>query len=196
MEIGRIINDKASDYTHMLYEDDYSESSLPTLIIGWEKVKTIFGDSVSIRKNEVSEGVFWCFSREERRSDYEACLDEFNKYCVTKYCERFSYFHMDLFCDSKKKVHKILREIYKNEGYFTISPTQMLYVYFNNIIIGVNLNQLYYVGIDNSKVMSKLKGINFKFLYYSEIFKIGGLPKLNNKRYNKFKPIFNTHMNA
>ena len=103
---------------------------------------------------------------------------------------------MDLICDSRKKVRKIIREIYKNEGHFTISNNQMLYIYFNKIIIGIDLNQLYYIGIDNSKIMSKLKGSSYKFLYYSEIFKIGGLPKLNNKKYNKFKPLFNLHMNA
>ena len=196
MEIGIIVNDDSNSYSHMRYEEGYSKDSLPTLIVGWEKVKGIFGDRVSIRKNEVSDGIFWCFSRSERRSEYEGHLDQFNKFCVGRYCERFSYVFMDLICDSRKKTKKILREIFKNEGYFTISPSQMLYIYFHNIIIGVDLNQLYYVGIDNSKVMSKLKGNKYKFLYYSEIFKIGGLPKLNNKRYNKFKPIFNTHMNA
>ena len=196
MEIGIIINDDSNKYSHITYMFEYSETSLPTLIVGWEKVKTIFGDDVSIRKNEVSNGVFWCFSRSERRSEYENSLDEFNKECIKKYYNQFSYVFLDLICDSRKKVRKIIREIYKNEGHFTISNNQMLYIYFNKIIIGIDLNQLYYIGIDNSKIMSKLKGSSYKFLYYSEIFKIGGLPKLNNKKYNKFKPLFNLHMNA
>jgi hypothetical protein len=196
MEIGIIINDDSNKYSHMSYMDEYSENLLPTLIVGWANVKTLFGDKVSIRKNEVSKGIFWCFSRSERRSDYENSIDEFNKECIKKYCDQFSYVFLDLICDSRKKIMKIIREIYRNEGHFTISNNQMMYIYFNNIIIGIDINQLYYIGIDNSKIMSKLKGTNYKFLYYSEIFKIGGLPKLNNKKYNKFKPLFNLHMNA
>jgi len=163
MEIGIIVNDDSKSYSHMLYGDNLLESSLPTLIVGWENVKTLFGDKVSIRKNEVSDGIFWCFSRRERRSDYENSLDKFNKECIKRYCNQFSYVFLDLICDSRKKIKKIIREIYRNEGHFIISNNQMLYIYFNNIIIGIDLNQLYYIGIDNSKILSKLKGTNINF---------------------------------
>ena len=44
---------------------------IPTLIIGWNNAKTIYGDNLDILDKKISKNLYWTFSKREKRNDYE-----------------------------------------------------------------------------------------------------------------------------
>ena len=53
------------------------DSTKPTLIIGWEEVKSIYGKNISILEKQIDEKTFWTFDKTERRNDYEKDINAF-----------------------------------------------------------------------------------------------------------------------
>ena len=61
------------------------DSTKPTLIIGWEEVKSIYGKDISILEKQINEKVFWTFDKTERRNDYEKDIFTFISFSIGFY---------------------------------------------------------------------------------------------------------------
>jgi hypothetical protein len=80
MNVGNIVtNSKKIDFENfkICRKIDNIDRDLPTLIIGWENVKKIYGERVSILHKRIDTFTFWTFSSKERKSEYTICLFRF-----------------------------------------------------------------------------------------------------------------------
>ena len=81
MYIGNIVSQvdiKADKLFNLIKDINKIEPELPTLIIGWEFVKVIYGDNKpSILEKQISENVYWTFTKKERRVDYEEDIKKY-----------------------------------------------------------------------------------------------------------------------
>lgn len=147
-----------------------SNSQLPTLIVGWSLVKKLFPET-SILHKQINENIFWTFDEKERRVDYETDIKDFKEKCFNELGKDITYVYVDTIYTSKTKVKKIISKIksFKNPIYY-ISDNKMLYVYDENIVFGIDLNITNLVGIDNSKLISKLRDLPNSTLLENEIF--------------------------
>ena len=68
--------------------------------------------------------------------------------------------YVDILYTSKSKIKRIIKKIksFKNPIYY-ISNNKMLYIYDENMVFGVDLNITEFIGVDNSKILSKLKDL-------------------------------------
>jgi len=163
------------------------DDSLPTLIVGWEKTKEIYGDKVSILHKKIDDKTQWTFSTKERKVDYDKDIESFMSNCYSNIGKDINYVYIDVIHDSKKKIKKIIRKIYslKNPKVYN-HLNRMIYIYGENIVFGVDIEVLNYIGIDYKKVLDKVSRIpNCLFIdekifniYKSIINKINGKVRL------------------
>jgi hypothetical protein len=173
MYIGNIVTDTFSEddnFKYCLNIEDIDDT-LPTLIIGWDKTKELFGDEVSILHKQITKNLFWAFSPKERKSEYDSDYDSFKVFCYNSFGENIPYVYLDILYGKSKINFRIIRKILslKNPIIY-ISENGMLYIYGENIIFGVDLNVLTLLGDKRDKVVERVKSLENCILVDSEIF--------------------------
>lgn len=174
MIIGNIVCSEKMENKKFNLVSDLKEikNTLPTLIIGWENTKNILGENnVSILKKEVTDNLYWTFNIKERKVDYEVDVETFEEVCYKTIEENINYVYIDVLHDSKRKIKKIFNKIlslphittYKNNN-------NMLYIFGENLVFGVDLNICEFIGIKKQKIIDKVKEITDVTLLQNEIF--------------------------
>jgi|TARA_B110000211_G_C14074885_1_gene551587 hypothetical protein len=160
------------------------QKGLPTLIVGWDKTKELYGDEVSILHKEISPTTCWTFSPKERKVEYEKDVTNFIYKCYNKIGDGIPYIYVDLIHDSRKKIKKIIRKIYSFERpIIYVHEDRMVYLYAEGMIFGIDLEIVSYLGIDPDKVVTKLCNLSGCLLVGTEIFNKYNdvMTKINNK---------------
>ncbi len=72
MYIGNIITSSKieDDNFKVCRKLETIDDSLPTLIVGWEKTKEIYGDKVSILHKKIDDKTQWTFTTKERKGEF------------------------------------------------------------------------------------------------------------------------------
>lgn len=150
---------------------DNIDNSLPTLIIGWSKTKELFEDRVSILHKQIEENLYWTFSKRERKIDYEYDIDKFKDICYKNFGEEIIYIFIDIIHGKLSTNKKILNKIYSlDESISYITDKNMLYIFGDNIIFGVDLNISEFVGIKKEKIIGRILNLPQSILIENEIF--------------------------
>ena len=175
MYIGNIITSSKieDDNFKVCRKIETIDDSLPTLIVGWEKTKEIYGDKVSILHKKIDDKIQWTFSTKERKVDYDKDIESFMSNCYSNIGKDINYVYIDVIHDSKKKIKKIIRKIYslKNPKVYN-HLNRMIYIYGDNIVFGVDTEMLSYIGIDYNKILTKLSKISNCLFIDEKIFNI------------------------
>jgi len=186
MYIGNIITSSKieDDNFKVCRKLETIDDSLPTLIVGWEKTKEIYGDKVSILHKKIDDKTQWTFTTKERKVDYDKDIESFMSNCYSNIGKDISYVYIDVMHDTKKKIKKIIKKIYslKNPKVYN-HLNRMIYIYGDNIVFGVDIEILSYIGIDYNKVLTKLSKIPNCLFIDEKIFNIyrGMINKINGK---------------
>tara|TARA_B100001769_G_scaffold245957_1_gene216085 strand:- start:1030 stop:1659 length:630 start_codon:yes stop_codon:yes gene_type:complete len=174
MIIGNIVTDieiSEKNFNIVKCLEDCKDS-LPTLIIGWNLTKTTI-EEVSIIHKQINEKLWWTFNPTERKVDFEGDIERFKDLCYSSIGKHLHYVYIDPLHSKKKIIKKILNKIYSfNECFLYITPTNMLYIYSENLIFGVDLNVLDFIGIKKDKILDKIEKLSNCFLVRNEIFNI------------------------
>jgi hypothetical protein len=192
--IDDLILHERVNYIEYIKIKDYSEikeTKRPTLIIGWNIVKNKY-TSINILNKKINNNLFWCFSFNEKKSDY---IDNINKFTKTDILEVFSSFEYII-------LSPILNNDLKTEqnyiDYFTecdlnniyVSPKKELSVLCNNTIYKLNLSELDFYKIKPFFILEFLSTKYTNFYYdrngniekmYLEYFK--GIDEVFIKKY-------------
>ncbi len=173
MYVGNIItNSKIENDNFKICKDlNCIDDTLPTLIIGWDTTKKLFNGEVSILHKQIKNKLFWTFSNKERKSEYETDLDSFTSLCYNSFGENIPYVYLDLLYNNKKINYRIIKKILSLEKPFTyITPTDMIYIYGENIIFGIDLNIVELFDGKKEKVINKIIHLENNTLIDSKIF--------------------------
>jgi hypothetical protein len=186
MYIGNIITSSKieDDNFKVCRKLETIDDSLPTLIVGWEKTKEIYGDKVSILHKKIDDKTQWTFTTKERKVDYDKDIESFMSKCYSNIGKDINYVYIDVMHDTKKKIKKIIKKIYslKNPKVYN-HLNRMIYIYGDNIVFGVDIEILSYIGIDYNKILTKLSRIPNCLFIDEKIFNIyrGMINKINGK---------------
>jgi len=168
---------------------DSIDTNLPTLIIGWKHVNEIYGNTLSILHKQIDTFTYWTFGSKERKSEYEIDLDSFISNCYNSFGENIPYIYLDLLLGKKSINFRIIRKILSLKEPITyISDTNMVYIYGENIIFGIDLNVVLLFEEKYEKILNKVKNLQNNTLVDLEIFNKCKdiILKLKNK--NKYIP--------
>lgn len=136
---------------------------LPTLIIGYEVVDKLFPD-FDVFNISLGEDKYWTFKRTEKRDKYEADLKWFISKVYTDLTNQLIYVFVDPIQYRGKTLIKIVRKIYSLKDPIAFLNKQMLYVYGDGFIFGIDLKLLAFMGVNTEKIKTKIKNITGVFL--------------------------------
>jgi hypothetical protein len=173
MYIGNIVTkDKILDEKYNICEDiTQINDNFITLIIGWGLVKDIYGEeNVSILNKKIDDKTYWTFDSKERKVDLEIDLENFPKKCVEYINHNLNYIFVDVLHDTTTKLKKIIKKIYSLENIISFFNDKMVYIFDENLIFGLDLNILEFVGLDINKIKHKIINISEITLRENEIF--------------------------
>ena len=141
---------------------------LPTLIIGFDYVNKHYPD-FDILNSELEPNVYWTFKKTERRDKHEEDLIWFENKVYSDLAKTIKYVFVDPIQYNKKSLIKIIRKIYSLDKSITFINDKMIYIYGDNLIFGIDLKLLHFVGLDINKIKYKIKTKSIVFLGESEI---------------------------
>lgn len=142
---------------------DMCIDNLPTLVIGWNFFKSFYPDANILEKKY--NGLYWTFSKTERRCDYEEDIVEFYKLAVNEIIRNIQYTYIDIVkfsLTSIKKTIKFLKDKHSKIVFLT-KDSQFLFVYSKDYstVFGISLTLCEYLGIKKKKVLRMLNNATF-----------------------------------
>jgi hypothetical protein len=143
-------------------------NGLPTLIVGVDLTESLYPD-FDILDRCIEENMYWTFKKTEKRDNFNQDLDWFITKVYTDLIKKINYVFIDLIQYRKQTLIKIVRKIYSLENIVTFIHNEMLYLYSDNIIFGLDLKLAKYMGMNVVKLKDKIKRISTDFLGDEEI---------------------------
>lgn len=175
MEIANIISinkiDVGPEFSVVASMDDIIFKDLPTLVVGYDLAVSLFNkDSVNILNRRINKNTFWTLDRKTKRDVYSKDLENFIRYSYKEYIDKINYVDLDLIQYPKRKISKILRKIYNLDKVISYkSENNVMYMFSQNLIFGIDLNMVRFIGFDQDKVEKKIINKSVVFLQGSEI---------------------------
>ena len=173
MYVGNIVTSlKLDEENFNIYSDLESiGNDLSTLIIGWDNAKKFIGEDISILHKKINQKLYWTFSKKERKVDFEVDFEKFKEVCFNNFGDNIPYVYLDILHGKSKINKKIIKKILSlNNPIIYISDKNMVYIYGENIIFGIDLNIIEYSSIKKEKILNRIKNLNNNVLVTDEIF--------------------------
>ena len=158
--LGNIITDttiKMSMPYNMVSDTTDIIEGLPVLIIGKDYASGILGEEFDINRKKCREDVWWTFGRRECRWEYEDDLVAFERLCIQRFCESFSYKYVDVSAFTLGRLKSFLSFCTnKEEKYFSVKRNSFLYIYMpaTKTVLGVSLSLMDYMACYDARCLS------------------------------------------
>jgi hypothetical protein len=117
----------------------------------------------------LDENKYWTFKRTEKRDKYESDLKWFISKVYADLTNDLSYVFVDPIQYKGKTLIKIIKKIYSLKDPIAFLNEQMLYVYGETFIFGIDLKLLAFMGVDTNKIKSRINAISSVFLSDAKI---------------------------
>lgn len=141
---------------------------LPTLIVGYDYVSKQY-PNFDITNISLDENTYWTFKKNENRDKYNEDLVWFINKVYTNLTNNILYVFVDLIQYRKKTIIKIIKKIKSLSKIITYQHKNMLYIYGDNFIFGIDLKLVKYIGLDSEKIKDKIKVVSAVFLGQNDI---------------------------
>jgi hypothetical protein len=148
---------------------DETIQGLPTLIIGWDHVKKNY-DNYDISNRILAPSLYWTFKKTEKRDLHEEDIYNFTQLIYNNLVKDISYVFIDPIITKKRVIKKILKKIHATEDITSYHHNDMIYMYGDEIIFGIDLNLIEFIGLNVDKVLLKIKSKSKYFLTKNTIF--------------------------
>lgn len=171
MFVGNIVTQSKVNidkYFNVVETMDAIIHGLPTLIVGWDIVKTIEPE-VDFITRKLSDNIFWTFKKTERRDIFENDLYDFIHHSYNLLIKDLDYKFIDLIQLSEQELKTTFKEIKKSTKVIGYIHENMLYIYTDNIVYGLDLKLVTYLEYNLSDILNKIKSYCSVFLDNDEI---------------------------
>lgn len=142
--------------------------NLPTLIVGYDLTKKLFKD-FDILNREIKPNLYWTVKKTEDRDKFQDDLNWFQHKLYNELITNVKYIIIDPIQQNKKTIKKIINKIYSLNNIISYEKHNMIYIYSDNLIFGIDLNLLKFIGLNTNKIKQKIKKISDTYLIGNEI---------------------------
>lgn len=161
--------------------ESVNDSTKPILVIGLEEAKKQ-GKEFSILNKRLDSNLFWTFGKTERRTDHERDIQNFYEYVLNISIKNIKYYYINIFKLRYNKVKKLLDIIYNTNKKYIYINNDIIYIYYNNYILGISLTMTDYMGVDRKKIIRKLRQNKYNIVYYHNTFLDEKMKEIANKK--------------
>lgn len=146
--IANILSDEQFSDTELyniVKEEKDLVPGIPTLIIGWDRVKEMYPNA-SIIEWKISDNVFWSYGKYERRDKYEATIKNFQDLAFKKFIEKLDYVFYDILT-SPDRFNPFLMSLLSETKKTIYITGDMFYIYYAGTkkVIGISLRDCDYL---------------------------------------------------
>jgi hypothetical protein len=202
MYIGRIVIDNILDSEKKLIPkdfelvsfDNYMVSETPTLLVGYEKTKTIL-DKISILNKKINDNLYWTFSPREKRGIFEQDLKHFIDNVNKGFFNKIEFINIDPLIYKIKTTERLIIRLKEFQGSSAYLYGDKLYFYHNNKIYHLDFTLLDFIGFDTDEIKNYFIN-NFQMIEVDNITKsidLKYIPYLYHKDANKNDSISDVH---
>ena len=171
MKVANIVssnNINVSEEFNVVKSMDEIIHGLPTLIIGFDYVNKHYPD-FNILDIELEPNLYWTVKKTERRDKHAEDLTWFINKVYNDLTKDIKYIFVDPLQYNSKSLWKIIRKIYSIKNLVTFVNGDMIYIYGDKFIFGVDLKLMSYIGIKKDKIKNKIKSKSPVFLEENDI---------------------------
>ena len=171
MKIGNIVSKtkiSVSEDFNVVDSLDNINPELPTLLIGMDYVSKNY-PNYDITDRKLAPKLYWTFKKTENRSLQE---DDINKFMYQAYLDLISdvtYIYVDTILFGQQKLKKIIKKIFSLTKSVAYKHNNMVYIYGDKLIFGIDLKQLRFIDADINRILLKIKHKCNVFLESNEI---------------------------
>ncbi len=172
MKIANIVTSNKVDVTsdiNVVKNIEDIIDGIPTLVTSYEWVSENYTD-YDIYDKKLGDNLYWTFARTERRDIFANDVEEFITLVNQDLVKKVDYIFMDLILFHPTTIKKIIRKIFSLSNKIAFKHKEMVYIYGGDLIFGIDLSMMEYMGINVTTVENKIKRICKVFLEDSEIF--------------------------
>lgn len=161
MPLGRIYTNiktfKSIQFIELYRLDDYvKDDNIPTLLIGKKDLMEA-GYTLSVLNRQMGDNLYWTYTKMEKRNIHETDITAFYEIVFKKLYRDIKYFNKSIYTINYSVVKDIFSLLNDECIYKSIYICKNhVYIYYNNNVIGFSLEEIKYVGISITKVMSLL----------------------------------------
>lgn len=160
--LGNILTDgQISDreFLNVVKDEKDLIDGLPTLIVGWDKVKAMYPEA-SIIDWRIDENTFWTYGRREKRDRYEENLKKYREYLLERATQTVNYQFFNVFTKSKDEKRRLFSQIKDDADKYILLSRDMVFMYVpgSGVTIGLSLEQVDYEGGDRKKFLGAMFG--------------------------------------
>lgn len=163
--------------------EDIDDPTKPFIIIGLNEAKEI-SPNFSILNKVLDVDVFWTFGKTEKRTEHERDLENFYKYVLDKSINNIKYYYINILNLKYNKIKKLYNIIISSDRKYIYTSNDMLYIFYDNNILGISLRILKYIKIDIKKIFRLLYKNKNNIIYNTDSFLTNEMKKvITNKKY-------------
>lgn len=139
---------------------------VPTLIVGVPNTERIVGkERMDYIDRKCGDNLFWTFATTEKRSDNERDVEKFKKLIINTLKSRIGYQFFNVLTCTNNRFRKFLRFLENDIKKYYYFTSKMLYIAYDETVIGISLEDCEYVGVGKRKIYEKLKKHNKKIIF-------------------------------
>lgn len=166
MKVANIVSTNkinVSDEFNVVDSMDKIIHGIPTLIVGIDTVVKHYPD-FNILDICIEPDLYWTFKRTEKRDKFEEDLNWFIRKVFSNLMNDIIYIFVDPIQHKPKTLIKIVRKIASLKDPVTYVHGDMIYIYGERMIFGIDLKLFRYMHVDTDKIKNKIKYISHDFL--------------------------------
>lgn len=172
MKIANIVSTNkisVSDEFNVVSSLDKIIQGLPTLIVGIDTVIKKY-PNFNILDICIEPDLYWTFKRTEKRDKFQDDLEWFIRKVYATLTKDIIYIFVDPIQHRPITLIKIVRKIFSLKNVTTYVHGEMVYVYGEKLIFGIDFKLLRYMEMDINKIKNRLKSISSVFLDDVNVF--------------------------
>lgn len=147
---------KFNEFINAVNTYDDIDVSVPTLIVGTEMAKSINGNKIDYINKKIDNNVFWTFSTVEKRSENEKDVKKFQELIIKELKKTIKYTFFSVLTNEKCKMKRLIRLLLTRTDIFYFFTEKMLYISYDNNVVGISLDECKYIGVSIDKIIKKI----------------------------------------
>ena len=170
-KIANIVSNNTIDVSeifNVVKTMDEIQHGLPTLIVGLDLADKLYPD-FDITDICLAPNVYWTFKKSQKRDKYSEDLNFFINKVYNNMFKGVTYYFVDLIQNNTKTLKRVIKKIREFKHITTYIHSEMVYLYSDNLIFGIDLKLARYIGMDVNKLITKIKSVSTVFLTDDEI---------------------------
>lgn len=132
------------------------DHSVPTLIVGTEMVKSIFGNDISYIDRKIDENTFWTYSVTEKRSVNEEDIEKFKNFVLKSLKKNIIYDYINVLTIENTNIEDIFKSLEKKTNVFYLFTDKMMYFSYGDVVRGISLESCEYIGWKKEDIIKKI----------------------------------------